>query len=472
MEKLTKLIVGIFVAGCLLLFGVGLFLIGNSSQMFSKSFRVYADFSKITGIHNGGRVRVGGMDAGTVTRIDVPTRPDGKFRLHLRIVERLHPMVRQDSVVTIQTDGLLGNKYLEVAAGSSGIQLAQNESLIDSKEPFDWGDLLDEVNGVVSQVRGIVGGVERQIGPISAQIEQTVRTANLLIKDSTPHVKGILTSTRTITTNLQEIIDGVREGQGTVGALFKDEELYASVKRSVESGETAAGNLRDTSISAKRIFHRVDDSEIVPEVQKTVKNIQQITLQVKDAVDKFQAASGEGGVGENLQRTLADAHEAMSDLSDNTEALKHNFLFRGYFKKRGFYDLGMLTAQEYRKPAFGKGFKRHRIWLESANLFTKDAAGVEVLSVEGKARLDEAMTEILNFPRNGPLILEGFAGTGTTAQQYLTGRRRAVRVQVYLIGRFNLRPAYLGVVSIGAEPVGEASPGAWKEGVGLVSFYK
>jgi phospholipid/cholesterol/gamma-HCH transport system substrate-binding protein len=264
----------------------------------------------------------------------------------------------------------------------------------------------------------------------------------------------------------------VREGQGTVGALFKDEELYASVKRSVESGETAAGNLRDTSISAKRIFHRVDDSEIVPEVQKTVKNIQQITLQVKDAVDKFQAASGEGGVGENLQRTLADAHEAMSDLSDNTEALKHNFLFRGYFKKRGFYDLGMLTAQEYRKPAFGKGFKRHRIWLESANLFTKDAAGVEVLSVEGKARLDEAMTEILNFPRNGPLILEGFAGTGTTAQQYLTGRRRAVRVQVYLIGRFNLRPAYLGVVSIGAEPVGEASPGAWKEGVGLVSFYK
>ena len=68
-----------------------------------------------------------------------------------------------------------------------------------------------------------------------------------------------------------------------------------------------------------------------------MQNLQQITQQVKDAVDKFQSASGEGGVGENLQRALADAHEAMSDLSDNTEALKHNFLFRGFFNKRGFF---------------------------------------------------------------------------------------------------------------------------------------
>ena len=160
-----------------------------------------------------------------------------------------------------------------------------------------------------------------------------------------------------------------------------------------------------------------------------MKNLQQITLQVKDAVDKFQAASGEGGVGEDLQRTLFSANEAMSDLSDSTEALKHNFLFRGFFNRRGFFDLGSLTAGEYKSPAFGKGFKRHRVWLESADLFSKDAKGVETLSAGGKARLDEAMTEILNFPRNGPLMIEGFSGEGTASQQYLVGRRRAVRVQ-------------------------------------------
>ncbi len=472
MERTKRLFVGIFVAGCLALFGGGLFLIGNSSQMFTKSFTVYADFAKITGIQNGGKVRVAGMDAGTVTRIEVPSSPSAKFRIHFRIIEKLHPIVRQDSVVTIQTDGLLGNKYLQIDAGSAEARLAQNESMIQSKEPFDWGDLMDEINGVVTQVNGTMAGVKDQLISTLSQIEGAAKSANVLIEDATPNVKSILASADKISANLGEISAGIQAGQGTVGALFKDKELYGSVKRSIDKTGDVVENLREASASVKTVMNRVEASDIVPEVQQTMKNLQQITLQVKDAVDKFQSASGEGGVGENLQRTLADAHEAMSDLSDDTEALKHSFFFRGFFNKRGFFDLGALTAPEYKSAAFGKGFKRHRVWLECVNLFKQDAKGMEVLSVEGKARLDETMTELLNFPRNGPLMVEGFAGGGTASQRYLVGRRRAVRVQAYLIDRFHLRPAYIGVISMGAEPLGAAGDGDFKEGVGIVSFYK
>ncbi len=469
MEGIKKLIVGMFVGGCLLLFGLGLFLIGNSNQLFTKSFNIFADFSKITGIQKGGKVRVAGMDAGTVTRIEVPLGPEGKFRVHFRIVEKLHPIVRQDSVVTIQTDGLLGNKFLQIEAGSPDVELARTDTRIQSKEPFDWGDLMDEINGVVKQVNGIMAGVKDQLVSTLVQIEGTAKSANHLIKDATPNVKNILASSRRISANLHEIIDGIQAGEGTVGALFKDKAVYESVKRSVDKTETVVDNIRETSASAKKIVSKVEDSDIVPEVQKAVKNLQQITLQVKDAVDKFQSASGEGGVGENLQRTLADAHEAMSDLSDNTEALKHNFLFRGFFKKRGFYDLGALTTPEYLKPGFAKGFKKHRLWVESADLFKKDARGLEVLSDEGKVRLDEVMTEILKYPRNGPLMLEGFAGEGTAPQQHLVSRRRAARVHAYIIDRFRLRSAYIGIVSMGAD---KGNGGVSKEGVGIVSFYK
>ena len=285
------------------------------------------------------------------------------------------------------------------------------------------------------------------------------KSANTLIKDATPQVKSILVSANKITDNLHEIIDGVQEGQGAVGVLFKDKELSDSIKRSAVKTESVVENLREATGSAKTIIKNVEGSDIVPEVQRAVKNLQQITRQIKDAVDKFESASGEGGVGENLQRTLADAHEAMSDLSDDTEALKHNFLFRGYFKKRGFYDLEGLTSSEYTSPSFAKGFKRHRIWLESADLFSKDGKGVEVLSIAGKAKLDEAMTEILRLPRNGPLMVEGFAGGSTASQQYLLGRRRAARVEAYLIGRFHLRPAYIGIISMGAGPADKGSTG-------------
>ena len=98
----------------------------------------------------------------------------------------------------------------------------------------------------------------------------------------------------------------------------------------------AVEHVRDATASVKKVVAKAEESDIVPEVQRAVKNLQHITSQVKDAVDKFQSASGDGGVGENLQRTLADAREAMSDLSDDTEALKHNFLFRGFFRRRGF----------------------------------------------------------------------------------------------------------------------------------------
>ena len=119
------------------------------------------------------------MDAGTVTRIEVPSRPDGKFRIHFRIIEKLHPIVRQDSVATIQTDGLLGNKYLQIDAGSADSQLAQNDSMIQSKEPFDWGDLMVEIDGVVKQANGIMADVKDQLVSTLSQIEGTAKSANL-----------------------------------------------------------------------------------------------------------------------------------------------------------------------------------------------------------------------------------------------------------------------------------------------------
>lgn len=472
MKSLNKVLVGIFVIGCLALFAVGLFLIGNSSKLFSKSVEVYADFTKITGVANGGKVRVSGMDAGTVTRIDVPLSPEGKFRVHFRVIETLHTLLREDSVATIQTDGLLGNKYLEIEAGTSPSPLARNNSQIKATEPFDWGDLMDEISTAAKQVNTILSSLRPQLVTILDQVERAVASVNSIIKGATPEVKSILASAHRIADNIRAIIEGVESGQGTIGGLFKDQDLYASLRRSVDKTEHIVEDVREVTRKTRGIVDKVEASDIVPEVQKTVKNLQEITVHVKEAVEKFQAAGGEGGLGESLQRTLADAHEAMSDLSDDTEALKHNFFLRGFFNRRGFFDLGALTTPEYKSSNFGKGFKRHRIFIENDDLFAADSKGVQNLTPAGKARLDEAMTELLTHPRNGPLMIEGFTGSGTAAQQFLTSRRRATRVQAYLIDRFHLRPAYVGLVAMGAEPIPAGLPGQFREGVAIVSFYK
>ena len=82
------------------------------------------------------------------------------------------------------------------------------------------------------------------------------------------------------------------------------------------------------------------------------------------------------------------------------------------------------------------------------------------------------MTEILQFPRNGPLIVEGFAAGGTAAQQHLRSRGRAAVVQTYITYRFHLRPAYVGIVAMGNAPPGRPVAPGFVDGVRVVSFFK
>jgi ABC-type transporter Mla subunit MlaD len=71
------------------------------------------------GIVTGAKVQVAGMDAGEVLVMAVPNSPPAKFRVKLRINEKFSGLVRTDSVVTVGTEGVVGNRFLEISAGSS-----------------------------------------------------------------------------------------------------------------------------------------------------------------------------------------------------------------------------------------------------------------------------------------------------------------------------------------------------------------
>ena len=142
MTKTRLAIVGAFVIGGVLLFAVGLFLIGNRRMLFSDNFEVYAEFAGISGLQNGAKVRVAGMDAGEVEEIHVPLGPSGRFRVKMRVEENLHPLLRLDSVASIQTDGLVGNKFVQIEAGTDRSQVVPDKGTVQSREPFDLADLL------------------------------------------------------------------------------------------------------------------------------------------------------------------------------------------------------------------------------------------------------------------------------------------------------------------------------------------
>src|SRR5215467_13776500 len=126
--------VGLFVIGGLLLFGIGMFVIGDRHQAFARHTEYYSEFVNLAGMANGAKVRVAGMDAGQVLTIDVPDSPSSRFRVKWRIDTKLRGLVREDSVATIGTEGIVGGTYLSVRPGSAQAAEASELATIPSKE--------------------------------------------------------------------------------------------------------------------------------------------------------------------------------------------------------------------------------------------------------------------------------------------------------------------------------------------------
>ena len=210
---------------------------------------------------------------------------------------------------------------------------------------------------------------------------------------------------------------------------------------------------------------------IAADGQKAVASLREAAEQAKGAVSDFRGENGPlKGISGNLQQTLASAKDAMADLAENTEALKRSFFFRGFFNKRGYFDLHDVSVQQYREGALETKDRRLlRIWVNASVLFERDANGQELLSDEGRARLDSAMSQYVRYPRNSPFVIEGYAQEATSDQQFLLSRRRAQLARDYLVAKFGLDPNYVALMPMGDVATGSPAGDRW-DGVALALF--
>jgi outer membrane protein OmpA-like peptidoglycan-associated protein len=346
--------VGAFLIGGTVLFGIGLFLIGSRQKVFSRGFEVYSNFSSVSGLVTGADVRVSGLLAGELLEIQVPRQPSGQYRVKMRLDQKLHPLIRQDSITTIQTDGLVGDKFLEIDKGSDGAPECPAGGTISGMEPFDFSDLMQEG-------------------------------------------RGLLDTTNTTLESAGEVADNIN--QAMTEFLARDH-------------------------------------------------------------------NGKNGPAE-INAAVTGAQRAMTNLADDTEAVKHNFLLRGFFHNRGYYNLSELTPEQYRSSKFVTSRAAKRVWLESSGLFSKSAKSGEMLSAKGRAELDQAMAAFVPNLPNSPIMIEGYSDQGSPDQEFRESQQRAAAVQDYLEARFQLNPKLVGRIPLADSPPESSGKRDWS-GVSLV----
>ena len=153
----TTFRVGVFVVLALLFLSIGIFLIGDKDFMFSPTYRLKADFENVGGLNNGADVRVGGIHQGTVKEIDLPSQPDGKVTVVMNLRSPTRNIIKKDSRASIKTEGLLGDKYVEISFGSSKAEAVGSNDTIASETPKDMSEqaraLTDEAQAGVAAFR-------------------------------------------------------------------------------------------------------------------------------------------------------------------------------------------------------------------------------------------------------------------------------------------------------------------------------
>jgi phospholipid/cholesterol/gamma-HCH transport system substrate-binding protein len=317
-------------------------------------------FDNVVGLDAGGDVRVGGVHSGTVRNIVLPHKPGEKVTVVMDLGKSTHEIIKQDSVASIETEGLLGSQYMAISLGSIGTADVRDGDLIASHPPLGMSDLLKKASTILD----------------SSQ-------------------QAIQNATRA-TANLDSISAKVDGGQGTVGALVNDKQLY--------------------------------------------RNLEQTTSTMRDTVVQAQAG--------------------VTSFHENMEALKHNFLLRGYFKKRGYEDSAGLVTNEIERMPQGTPVKEFTY--PAKELFDKHDSA----KLKNQKSLN-AGGEFLANNQFGLAVVVASAGMeGDTQNDLVLTEARAMVVREYLVENFGFDDRQLKTLGMGKQA--EANPDA---GWGTVQIF-
>jgi phospholipid/cholesterol/gamma-HCH transport system substrate-binding protein len=179
-ESLNKIKLGIFVSIGVVIFILGIYFIGETKKLFSSTFRVNALFRDVNGLQVGNNVRFAGINVGSVEKIEILT--DSTVKVDMVIDVDTQKFIKKDAKAIIATDGLMGNKIMVVSPGTMGNPMIEDNDRIGTTIPMSIEDML-------------------------FKLKTTGDNAAI------------------ITNDLAEIFGSIKEGKGTVGKLFSDDEF-------------------------------------------------------------------------------------------------------------------------------------------------------------------------------------------------------------------------------------------------------
>lgn len=216
---------GAFILVALIMFGVMVFLIGDKDLLFSRTYQISAPFDNVAGLDEGAPVRAGGVRIGTVKRILLPHQPEEKITVELQLDNSTRDVIKKDSVASIETEGLLGAKYLAVSFGSLEAEGVRDGDTIDARPPVDYGDVAKKAGEMLETAKDAIDSSKVAIGNVND-----------------------------MSASLKSITGKIDSGKGTMGALINDPSMYRNLNETMQEAQAGVTSFQENMEALKHNF--------------------------------------------------------------------------------------------------------------------------------------------------------------------------------------------------------------------------
>lgn len=307
MEKSTsqKINLGIFVILGSLLFIITIYFIGNKKDMFNKTIQISAVFNNINGLQTGNNVRFSGINVGTVKQIVILN--DSVIRVDMAIEKEVISHIKKDAIASIGSDGLVGNMIINIIPGKKSNEAVSFGDTILSENKTTTDEILKTINSTSANAKVITDNLVR----ITNQISSKEGTIGMLINDTL-----MSQDLKRTVYNLKVTTKITSESMATLNNIIVG----------LNNKDNVIGTLKDTLVGRKI-------KVIIANLEKSSQQINQTISNIKDGKGALNYLSNDPKLVKQIDSTMININQASSRLNENLEALKHNFLFRGYFKK-------------------------------------------------------------------------------------------------------------------------------------------
>jgi phospholipid/cholesterol/gamma-HCH transport system substrate-binding protein len=298
----AKLGLFIFIGSFLIV--ISILTVGNKESLFVDTIVINSKFENVEGLKTGAPVRLSGFTIGSVSNIVLSSDSIGTVIVTMNIEKSLQHFIRLDSEASIITEGLVGKKVVAIQPGSPSLAIAGEGSFIKSKTPLNISQVIEDTQSIIIYVKNL-------------------------------------------TKDFADIVNKVNEGDGSMGKLVNNDDLYnaavditLSAKTSLDSitakMDQVAELIVQTNNTANKVFADIDTSiiaikNIVRKVENGEGSIGKI-LNDEDSYDSIKVMVN------NLALSSEAAKDGLISFSENMEALKHNWLFKKYFEERGYWN--------------------------------------------------------------------------------------------------------------------------------------